>query len=195
VTAEAMLIDLGGVLFHFDHRRRLAALGDVLGRPAAEVDALFWGSGFSARCDAGAYRSAADVRDHIRAASGYRGDDTGLDLAWCSAYSPNEPLVARIAGLARDGRRFGVLTNNGPLEEAVLPRLHPAAFAPFAWRIFSHRLGVRKPEPAAFGRAGDLIGLPPDRLALLDDSEANAAAARRAGWRAIRYRGPEDLGQ
>jgi putative hydrolase of the HAD superfamily len=195
MTAEVTVIDLGGVLFHFDHRRRLTALGDVLGLPAAEVDALFWGSGFSARCDAGAYRTAAEVRDRIRAGSGYRGSDTRLDLAWCGAYSPNEPLVARVAQAAGDGRRFGLLTNNGPLEEAVLPRLHPAAFAPFAWQIFSHRLGARKPEPAAFRRAGDLIGLAPDRLALLDDSEANVAAARQAGWQATRYRGSDDLAQ
>src|SRR6266480_7201320 len=63
---QVLLLDLGGVLFGFDHRHRLNVLGECLGLPPGRVDELLWQSGFSAGCDAGRYRDAAAVRAQIR---------------------------------------------------------------------------------------------------------------------------------
>lgn len=63
-----LLIDLGGVLFEFDHQYRLQVLGSRLGLAPDKTDALLWRSGFSADCDAGRYPSAAAVRAEIRRA-------------------------------------------------------------------------------------------------------------------------------
>jgi glucose-1-phosphatase len=57
--AQVLLVDLGGVLFSFDHEHRLTVLGECLGLPPGQVDELLWQSGFSAGCDAGRYRNAA----------------------------------------------------------------------------------------------------------------------------------------
>src|SRR5919201_5930442 len=61
-----LLVDLGGVLFSFDHEHRLSVLGECLGLPPGRVDELLWQSGFSAGCDAGRYRDAAAIRAQIR---------------------------------------------------------------------------------------------------------------------------------
>jgi hypothetical protein len=62
--AQMLLVDLGGVLFSFDHEYRLTVLGECLGLPPSRVDELLWQSGFSADCDAGRYRDAAAIRAH-----------------------------------------------------------------------------------------------------------------------------------
>ena len=48
-----------------------------------------------------------------------------------------------------------------------------------------HRL--YKPEEAIYRLAEREMGLPPDRLLFLDDTEANVAAARSFGWHSELY--------
>ena len=84
---QVLLVDLGGVLFSFDHEHRLNVLGECLGLQPGRVDELLWQSGFSASCDAGRYRDAAAIRAQIRRITAYAGPDEHLDTAWCSAFS------------------------------------------------------------------------------------------------------------
>lgn len=39
---QVLLVDLGGVLFSFDHEHRLNVLGECLGLPPGRVDELLW---------------------------------------------------------------------------------------------------------------------------------------------------------
>ena len=120
---QVLLVDLGGVLFSFDHGHRLTVLGQCLGLPPGRVDELLWQSGFSADCDAGRYRDAAAVRAQIRRITGYAGPDERLDAAWCSAFWPDPDVTGLLA--RHPGGRRGVFTNNGPLEEEVLIKAVP----------------------------------------------------------------------
>lgn len=192
MNAGYLVVDLGRVLFHFDHAHRLEQLARVCGLRAAQIDALLWGSGFSADCDQGRYASAAQVRAHIRTTVGFGGTDDELDGAWCSAYLPN-PAVLDVVLRHRAGMACAVFTNNGPLEEEALTRRHPDFFARFDQVFFSHRLGHRKPDPAAFAAVAARLGAVGHDIVFIDDSQANVAAARMAGWRAIPFRGPTDL--
>lgn len=190
-----MLIDLGGVLFTFDHRHRLDVLSGCTGLSPARLDALLWKSGFSAACDAGRYPDAVAARTEIRRITGYSGTDDALDAAWCSAFQPDPAALDALDVLRaeRDDMRYGVLTNNGPLEEATLTRLHPSVFASLPHRFFCHRLGVAKPDPAVFRRVLERLATTPDRVVLVDDDARNVEAARACGWRAISYRSPTDI--
>ena len=185
-----LLIDLGGVLFEFDHQHRLEVLGSCLGLAPDEADALLWRSGFSADCDAGRYPSAAAVRAEIRCRTGYTGSDEDLDAAWCSAFRPDQEVVSMLAG--HRGQR-GVFTNNGPLEEEVLTRLYPEVFEPFAHVLFCYRLAANKPDPTVYDQVAGMLAMPPRLISFADDSADNVAAARRCGWNATHYRSAADL--
>ena len=190
---NALLVDLGGVLFGFDHPHRLRMLGQLLGRPPEEVDALLWESGFSADCDAGRYPDAAAVRAQVREITGYTGTDEDLDAAWCSAFQPDQRVLGLLAPRRAD-LRYGVFTNNGPLEEEALTRLYPGVFEIFADQFFCHRLAANKPDPAVYRQVTELLGVGPEDISFVDDSADNVAAARRCGWTAVRYQEPSDLG-
>jgi putative hydrolase of the HAD superfamily len=47
-------------------------------------------------------------------------------------------------------------------------------------------LGFLKPDPRAFGRAADELGLPPEQIVFLDDMPWNVEGARQVGLQAIR---------
>jgi len=189
---QVLLVDLGGVLYSFDHEHRLNVLGECFGLPPGRVDELLWQSGFSASCDAGRYRDAAAIRAQIRRITGYAGPDERLDAAWCSAFRPDRDVIELLA--RHPGGRRGVFTNNGPLEEEVLTRLYPDAFGPFEHLFFCWRLTANKPDPAVYRQVTDLLAVPPGQISFADDSADNIEAARACGWNAVRYSSPGDLG-
>jgi glucose-1-phosphatase len=192
MSRQHLVLDLGGVLFHFDHARRLQRLADIFALPADRIDELLWQSGFSADCDSGTYPHAAEVRDRIRAATGFTGGDGRLDAAWCSAFVPDQ-AVRKALNRHRGARPVALFTNNGPLEEEALLRLYPTMFDGFEQLLFSHRLGHRKPAAAAFDAAARRLGAAPGDVLFIDDSRANIDAARAAGWAAVHFRGAQTL--
>lgn len=54
-------------------------------------------------------------------------------------------------------------------------------------------LGLRKPEPAIYRRALDILGRPAERILFIDDRTENAASAAAAGMKAIRFEGADKL--
>jgi FMN phosphatase YigB (HAD superfamily) len=201
-----IVIDLGGVLFRFDHARRLALLSDLFSMDADRVDALLWRSGFSAECDGGRYGTADEVRAALRTVVGFEGGDEELNKGWCSAFSPDDAVVAQLRQYRGDVP-LTLFTNNGPLEEEVLPRLFPEAFESFGQLLFSYRFGLRKPDRAAFEAAARRLGAgsgagggvgpgeaPGEgEVVFVDDSSTNVEAARAFGWTALRFEGPETI--
>ncbi|MFC5834174.1 HAD family hydrolase [Nonomuraea insulae] len=194
MSRSHLVVDLGGVLFQFDHARRLRHMADTFALPADQIDKLLWQSGFSADCDAGRYPNPVEIRQRIRAATGFIGSDDDLDVAWCSAFRPDE-AVRKTLEHHRGARSLALFTNNGPLEEDVLLRLYPTMFAGFEHLLFSHRLGHRKPAPAAFDAALKRLGAAPGDILFIDDSAANTDTARAAGWSAVLFRSVDALEQ
>ena len=63
-----------------------------------------------------------------------------------------------------------------------------------AWEpFFSCDLGVMKPDARYFAAVGERLGVQPEAIAFLDDSESHVIAAQAAGWTAFHYRERDDL--
>ncbi|KAG0281085.1 hypothetical protein BGZ95_006933 [Linnemannia exigua] len=56
----------------------------------------------------------------------------------------------------------------------------------FDYFIESAILGLRKPDPAIYKKAGEIVGLKPEDIVFLDDIGANLKAAQKEGWTTIR---------
>jgi putative hydrolase of the HAD superfamily len=63
----------------------------------------------------------------------------------------------------------------------------------FRVALSSCYLGLRKPEPAIYQRALDILGRPAERILFIDDRPENVAGAAAEGMRAIRFEGAEAL--
>ncbi len=63
----------------------------------------------------------------------------------------------------------------------------------FKVALSSCYLGLRKPEPAIFKRALDILGRPAERILFIDDRAENVEGAQAAGIRAIRFEGADAL--
>jgi putative hydrolase of the HAD superfamily len=191
MSIAVVLFDLGGVVARFRPERRLAALAAASGLPPGEVHARLWGSGFDAACDRG-HHDADGAHREIAARLGLDVGRAALEAMWARAWEPDADVLA-LVDAARGGARTGLLTDNGPLLRAALPRLHPGVAARFDWLLFSCELGAVKPEPALFRRALARVGAPAEAVLLVDDAPPNVAGARAAGLAACLYRDPATL--
>lgn len=83
----------------------------------------------------------------------------------------------------RPQRLTGILSNSGPgAREAE--RMH--GFEDITDVIvYSHEVGVAKPDPAAYELTTRRLGVEPREILFLDDVEANVEAARAFGWHAV----------
>ena len=94
-------------------------------------------------------------------------------------------VVDRIRRLRRDGYRLALVTNNVREGSATWRAMLPLDEL-FDVVVDSCEVGMRKPNPAIFLHALELLGgIPPERAVFLDDSPGNVEGARRAGLRAI----------
>jgi HAD superfamily hydrolase (TIGR01509 family) len=180
---QVLVLDLGGVVFRYDHQARLRRLSDLCGIPENELDAMFWKSDFVGDCDAGRLGDVEDVRRAIRSRLNWQGPDDALDEAWCSALTPDPAVVALLESPPRQGPQLAGLTNNGPLEEHTYPRLHPELRL-FETVLYSHRLGATKPSRQAYETATTCLGVTPEEVLFIDDNPDNVEGAKRFGWQA-----------
>ena len=51
--------------------------------------------------------------------------------------------------------------------------------------VYSHEVGLRKPDPAIYALAAERLGVAPYEVLFLDDVSANVEAARHAGWHGV----------
>jgi epoxide hydrolase-like predicted phosphatase len=55
--------------------------------------------------------------------------------------------------------------------------------------VYSHECGMSKPDPGIYALTCERLGVEPDRMVFLDDSEPCVAGAREAGIHAVLYAG------
>jgi HAD superfamily hydrolase (TIGR01509 family) len=99
-----------------------------------------------------------------------------------------EPLVA---DLSAQGYAIHALSNYPCWYEAIEARLGLSRY--LSWSFVSCRTGVRKPDPRAFLGATEALGVRAEACLLVDDREANVAAARALGMDAVRFTSAQEL--
>ena len=184
-----LVLDLAGVVFHFEHSHRLEIMAKETGLSAEEVDQRFWGSGFSAACDAGEY-SLDEALAYLRSHMAWNGTDADLEALWCSAYWPDEEVIAKITSY---GVPLAGFTNNGPIEDHWMRETYPEIFTLLGHTWFAHTLKVNKPAAAAYEAVARGLNRRPAEIAFIDDSQKNVDGALAAGWHADLYSDPDAL--
>lgn len=112
---------------------------------------------------------------------------------WFEKDSRVDPAVlAACASLREQGLRIFLATNQEHLRAAYLMerlglRQHVDGM------IYSAAVAARKPEPAFFAAAATRSGAAPEDILLVDDTEANVAAARAAGWHGLHWTAGSNL--
>jgi putative hydrolase of the HAD superfamily len=189
---DVILFDVGGVLLTngWDHRERAAAAAQfnldlkTLEAKNAEVNGAW-------------ERSEIDVNKYLDAAVFYEPREFSRDEFFDFMLTQSQILPDGALGIlaelsASKHYMLGALnneareTNEFRFGKFELRRYFKVAFS-------SCYMGLRKPEPAIYRRALDILGCPATRVLFIDDREENVAGGADAGMKAIRFTGAEAL--
>ncbi len=178
---EFVLFDLGGVLLPFDRERRVRTLVRAL-KITAEQARDFMALDLHGRLDLG----QADEGELTEAVSALAGWAVPREAACALVLSVFEPPNLSLWSYAAELKaRVGVggFSDNPLFVREVFPDGH--TLDPMFW---SAELGLTKADARAYAAVEQRLGLNPEAIVLVDDSEANVALAREIGWDAIRFR-------
>jgi putative hydrolase of the HAD superfamily len=189
---DVILFDVGGVLLTngWDHRERTAAVerfqldaAPFEARHLAVMDA--WERG---AITGKAYLNAV-VFDEPRSFS--RGEFFSFVLGQ-SQLLPDGALGILKELAASNACMLGALNNEA--RETNEYRFREFGLRQyFKVALSSCYLGLRKPEPAFYRRALDILSAPAERILFIDDRPENTAGAADAGMKTIRFSGEDAL--
>jgi putative hydrolase of the HAD superfamily len=117
------------------------------------------------------------------AARGSHVPATGLLARMFAGLSPSESMLGLAARLRDEGLRTAVLSNSwaNTYPDDGWDELFDAV-------VISGQVGMRKPEPAIYHHVLELLQLPAQRCAFVDDLAANVRAAAALGMVGVHHR-------
>jgi putative hydrolase of the HAD superfamily len=194
---DAILFDVGGVLLTngWDREERAAAVAHF-GLDAQELD-----SRHLAAMEAWE-RGETDVNRYLDSAVFYEPRAFSRDefLAFMFAQSqplPNGalPVLAELAASNQCASNTCVLgaLNNEARETNEYRFTHFGLRRYFRVAFSSCYVGLRKPDPAIYRRALDILGCAPERVLFIDDRVENVEGGLASGMHAIRFIGGDAL--
>lgn len=187
-----VVFDIGNVLIRWDPR---AAFRPVLASDA-EIDAVLEEVGFfewNHANDRGRGRAEAVAAIAARWPERAAVMDGFFDRFHLTIRERIVESWAVLRDLRAAGHRPWALTNWGPETWPDALRLHPELVEAFAGIVVSGHEGLAKPERAIFDLLCARAGVAPETCFFIDDSAANVAGARAAGWQAHHFERPEGL--
>lgn len=100
----------------------------------------------------------------------------------------DQAMVDWFAGL-RPAYRTGILSNSAPGAREAEAHLGFEAICDDL--VYSHEVGLQKPDPAVFRLAAERLGVAPEEIVFVDDHAAHVEGARSVGMAAVLHPGPQ----
>ncbi|MCF3962045.1 HAD family hydrolase [Streptomyces fuscigenes] len=187
MVEACVILDIGGVLEITPETGWLGRWEERLGMPPGAVDERMhdvWRGGSLGHI------GEREVRDQLSAR-------LGIDSAHADAFmedfwheyvgTANEELIDYVRGL-RGSCRLGILSNSFVGARERETELY--GFDELVERIlYSHEIGVAKPDPRAFEAACAALDARPEDCLFIDDLTENVRAAQAAGLKAHLFEG------
>lgn len=189
---DVILFDVGGVLLTngWDHGERAAAVAHF-GLDAAALEARH-----AAVMEAWE-RGEINLNEYLSAAvfCEPRTFSRSEFFSFMLAQSQKLPYGALdiLAELAESNPCMIGALNNEARETNEFRFAHFGLRRYFKVAFSSCYVGLRKPEPAMYLRALDILGRPAERVLFIDDRQENVAGGLAAGMKAIRFAGTDAL--
>ncbi len=177
------LFDIGNVIIAFDFNRTTARLADFCSVEPEE--ALAFVGDLTDQLELGLI-SPEEFFEQASAKIAYRGEVDLFRSAFEDIFDLNERMVRFIEEKKSEGARLFLLSNTNGIHVPFFERTYPV-FGLFDDRIYSHEVGLMKPNPAIFDLAIEKFELTPEGTIYIDDRPENCEAGREAGLLTIQY--------
>jgi putative hydrolase of the HAD superfamily len=191
-SADALLFDLGRVVIDIDFGKAIACWAGHAGCDPSDIVARFVRGETYRQHELGRISDAAYF-DSLRTGLGIDLSDAQLLEGWNAIFAGEMPGIAAL--LARAAKRLPLyaFSNTNQPHVEHFSRLHADLLGHFRELYLSSRIGLRKPDAAAYDHVVKAIGVPASRIVFFDDLGENVEGARARGLQAIHVRAPTDV--
>ncbi len=187
---EAIIFDLGGVLFTNGTKRLAQYIADTYHK---DYDVVYQFLNYS---DVGnAYREGKITRDDFWKAFeekfGLHKDIKTIEQKWFDVYEIVEDTKEIITELSQKYKLYFLSDNVKERAEAAEKKY--GFLSLFTGGIFSHEVGVRKPNPGIYQLILQKVGMRPEKTLFIDDKEMNLPPAKTLGMNALLFTNVEQF--
>jgi putative hydrolase of the HAD superfamily len=190
--ADALLFDLGRVVFDIDFSKALACWADHAGCTPSDIAARWVIDESYHHHERGTISDEAFF-EGLRRSLGITITDQQFLDGWNAIFAGEMDGIAPL--LERAARHFPlyVYSNTNRAHVAHFSRIHAHTLKPFRELYYSSTIGMRKPEPAAFDHVVKAMGVPASRVVFFDDLAENVESARKLGIKAVQVKSSRDV--
>src|SRR5512140_2359915 len=191
-SADALLFDLGRVVLDIDFGKALACwAGDAGCEPADLAERFVRGDAYH-RHERGEI-SDAKYFASLRATLGIDISDARFLNGWNAIFAGEMPGIAPLLERAAQRLPLYAFSNTNGAHVAHFSQAYAGVLGHFREIFVSSRIGLRKPDAAAYDHVVKAIGAPAERIVFFDDLAENIEGAQAYGLTAIHVRSSADV--
>jgi len=191
-STEALLFDLGGVVFEINFEHALeywAAHANVpieTLRPSYGIDPSY------ERHERGEI-DGTEYFDALRGTLGITLSDEHFAAGWNAIFLQEFPGVFDLLKDLANRIPIYAFSNSNVTHQRYWERKYAKTLGLFREVFVSCEIGLRKPESAAFRRVTSAMGVEPEGVLFFDDTHENVDGARNVGMSAIHVHSIDDV--
>lgn len=192
---QFVYFDLGNVLLFFDHERACQNVAALANCSPIEARQAIFESGLEDQYETG---QLTDDQFHQAICQSLNADVSLADLkrAVSDIFELNIKILPLLSGLYRSGIPLGILSNTCHAHwEFIHNQRYDMLFDFFEVDSLSYVIGSMKPDREIYQAAAEQAGVPPESIFFTDDKHENIEGAIAAGFDAVLFENPIQLGR
>jgi glucose-1-phosphatase len=183
---SAVCFDLGKVLLNFDWPQVLKNIAEKSTLSPEEIGTRMSHDGEILGFERGAI-TTAKFFTHLKKSLEYKGTTKELRTAFTEIFTPLTENIA-LAALLAPHYPLAIISNTNDAHITYAEGAY-SFFSLFPARLYSHEIGIMKPQPEIYNEARAALGSPdPTEILFIDDLEPNVLGAVALGWQTIHLR-------
>jgi FMN phosphatase YigB (HAD superfamily) len=183
---SAVCFDLGKVLLNFDWPQVLKTIAEKSTLTPEEIGNRLSHDGEVLGFERGAI-TTAKFFTHLKKSLEYKGTTKELRTVFTEIFTPLTENIA-LAALLAPHYPLAIISNTNDAHITYAEGTY-SFFSLFPARIYSHEVGIMKPQPEIYNEARAALGSPdPAEILFIDDLEPNVLGAVALGWQTIHLR-------
>lgn len=192
--ADALLFDLGRVIFKIEFEKALACWADHAGCHALDIAERFVRDDIYRHHEVGAISDEVYF-DSLRRGLGIAISDAQFLEGWNAIFAGEMEGIADLLARAAQHLPLYVFSNTNRAHVEYFTSAYAHTLKPFRELYFSSTIGHRKPDAAAFDHVVGAIGVPASRVVFFDDLAENVEGARARGLKAVQVNSSRDVAE
>jgi glucose-1-phosphatase len=191
-SADALLFDLGRVVIDIDFGKALACWAGHAGCAPADLAARFVREEAYRQHEVGGIEDA-DYFESLRASLGIGISDAQFLEGWNAIFAGEMPGIAPLLKRAATRVPLYAFSNTNRPHVEHFSKAYADVLGHFRELFLSSKIGLRKPDAAAYDHVVKAIGVPAQRIVFFDDLAENIEGARMRGLTAVHVTSPNDV--